>query len=415
VAPQRINLQRITSRKGRSRPWLVRWTVDGKEYTAGFPLRAQADDYWAELRSAVKQGDRFDPDTGRPVGWSQTGTTTVAAFAASWLAGEAPTLARRSFLSIIEVYLDVLPVLVRSTAGDPPPELRDQMRSWLRDGGEAPRWLMRHSIATTEVTTERCIEVDRRMRLRLDGVAVAATTATRRVNTAHQLVSELVRSKYLEADPWPPRRKGRRRVSEQVVRRDWRTVPTHAEVQELIEASTPGYAALWGLMYYGGLRPSEATAAHIEDFTLPKKDGWGSVTVRRAVAPTASKDVPRVAGRTKTGHEREVPLPPQAVALLRPVIGSRTKGLLVSGRGGNPLAGNTVDNAFKRVRGTHSEWTPYWLRHAAATTWLAAGVSIATAARRLGHDPEVLVSTYAGSLPGDEAAANERIAAALGK
>jgi hypothetical protein len=51
--------------------------------------------------------------------------------------------------------------------------------------------------------------------------------------------------------------------------------------------------------------------------------------------------------------------------------------------------------------------------HAAATTWLRAGVPLGEVARRLGHSVETLVSTYVGALDGDEAVANERIDAAL--
>jgi hypothetical protein len=43
------------------------------------------------------------------------------------------------------------------------------------------------------------------------------------------------------------------------------------------------------------------------------------------------------------------------------------------------------------------------------TTWLAAGVPIGEVARRLGHSPEVLLSTYAGVLIGDGHTSNVRI------
>ena len=55
----------------------------------------------------------------------------------------------------------------------------------------------------------------------------------------------------------------------------------------------------------------------------------------------------------------------------------------------------------------------YDCRHAAATTWLQAGVPLGEAARRLGHSVDVLVSTYVGALAGDEATANGLIEAKL--
>jgi len=51
----------------------------------------------------------------------------------------------------------------------------------------------------------------------------------------------------------------------------------------------------------------------------------------------------------------------------------------------------------------------YDCRHAAATTWLRAGVPLGETARRLGHSVETLVSTYVGALEGDEQIANDRI------
>lgn len=55
----------------------------------------------------------------------------------------------------------------------------------------------------------------------------------------------------------------------------------------------------------------------------------------------------------------------------------------------------------------------YDCRHAAATTWIRAGVPIGEVAKRMGHGVETLVSTYIGALTGDETVANERIDAAM--
>lgn len=55
----------------------------------------------------------------------------------------------------------------------------------------------------------------------------------------------------------------------------------------------------------------------------------------------------------------------------------------------------------------------YDCRHAAATTWLRAGVPLGEVAKRMGHSVETLVSKYVGALGGDEGLANERIELAL--
>lgn len=51
----------------------------------------------------------------------------------------------------------------------------------------------------------------------------------------------------------------------------------------------------------------------------------------------------------------------------------------------------------------------YDFRHAAATTWLRAGMPLAVTARRLRHSVETLVSTYVGALDDEEHTANQRI------
>jgi hypothetical protein len=56
---------------------------------------------------------------------------------------------------------------------------------------------------------------------------------------------------------------------------------------------------------------------------------------------------------------------------------------------------------------------PYDARHTCATTWLRAGVPLGEVAYRLGHTVETLVGYYVGALHCDDAAANDRIAAAL--
>ncbi len=60
----------------------------------------------------------------------------------------------------------------------------------------------------------------------------------------------------------------------------------------------------------------------------------------------------------------------------------------------------------------HPPLRVYDCRHAAATTWLWAGVPLGEFARRLGHGVETLAFTYVGALQGDDVAANKLIDAA---
>lgn len=412
MPPTKVRLFTIQRRgDGRARPYLVRWQVGARQFSEGFAVKAQAEDLRAELLRALRGGEAFSEETGRPASWSPDEGLSVARFARDWVVGEAPTLKHASVLSIVEVLVDVLPVLVGPRAGAAPEDLRAELRAWLLNTGDEPAWLAAHSMPVATIGPEQCVELERLLSRRADGAPAAPTTATRRVNTARQLVSEAVRAGHLEANPWPAKRKGRKRVSQTARTKDWRTVPTHAEVKTMLAELPEHLVPLYALIYYAGLRPSEAAAIHVEDLKLGRGKAWGTVRVERAVeaSPGANR---RAVGRTKTGTTREVPMAPQLADLLRPYLKDRTAGLLVATDAGLPMTASVLDRHFRKAR-LRSDWTPYWLRHAAATAWLAAGVPIVTAARWLGHDPEVLVSTYAGTLPGDEKLARDRIAAAL--
>ena len=83
------------------------------------------------------------------------------------------------------------------------------------------------------------------------------------------------------------------------------------------------------------------------------------------------------------------------------------------------------DRAWCQSRPSGSNWARSWhralasvgqqpmriydCRHAAATTWLRAGMPLAETERRLGHSVETLVSTYVGALDDEEHIANQRI------
>ena len=97
------------------------------------------------------------------------------------------------------------------------------------------------------------------------------------------------------------------------------------------------------------------------------------------------------------------------VEVLREYIGDRVNGPVVRTTKGNPPSLSNMLRSWRRARGSNPRWSTYDLRHAAATTWLAAGVPIGEVARRLGHSPEVLLSTYAGVLLGDIETSNARI------
>jgi len=171
------------------------------------------------------------------------------------------------------------------------------------------------------------------------------------------------------------------------------------------------YQVMTAVAYYAGLRPSEVVMLRAKALHLPVK-GWGRIDVTEA---DIAFDEP---GEPKTGP-RSVPIPRELVDLLRAWVEDH-------GFAGDDLLFRTRTDA----RPTSSNWSRalqrglraigypslriYDCRHAAATTWLRAGVPLGDVAKRMGHSVETLVSTYVGALDGDETVANQRIDAALG-
>jgi len=137
-----------------------------------------------------------------------------------------------------------------------------------------------------------------------------------------------------------------------------------------------------------------------------------------------------------TTATRRVPLPPPLVKLLREHLDNFETGpggwLFVSrvGKFGRPMPAAlsrpvplaAVERVYKTARETaftESERKsplarrPYDLRHAAVSTWLAAGVSPTIVAQWAGHGVDVLLKVYAHAVDGQAAIAMKRIEDAL--
>ena len=186
-----------------------------------------------------------------------------------------------------------------------------------------------------------------------------------------------------------------------------------ARVLEAMKNHQPGsrlYQAMTATSYYAGLRPSEVVMLRVSALTLPI-DEWGRIEVTEA-------DIDfDVSGETKTG-DRSVPIPPVLVSILRSWIEDNAldeEDLLFRTRNDRRPTQSNWARALKRALAEvgHPPIRVYDCRHAAATTWLGAGVPLGEVARRMGHSVQTLVSTYVGALQGDEEVANERIDGAL--
>ncbi len=228
---------------------------------------------------------------------------------------------------------------------------------------------------------------------------------------------------------------------------DKRTVVNHQQARKLLDAirqqgpSGPRLVALFGVMYYAAARPGEAVNLHRQDVTLPEliadpetgewsepEDAWGELLLSESAPETGARwsSTGRRRDRRQLKHRgrgdtRPVPCPPPLVRLLREHMRAyppRPSGQLFYGLRGGEISQSTYGHAWERARKaalTPDEFAsplakrPYDLRHAAVSTWLAAGVPPTQVAEWAGHSVNVLLQIYAKVLTGQEEASRRRI------
>jgi integrase len=425
--PQRISIWSIQNRarRGTTRPWVARWSIDRRGRSRSFTHKREAEDFVARLRVAKLEGVRFSTETGEPVTWGQaTADLTAAAWVKRWFDEQSSSMKPSSRTSLAEAMARILPHLVRSRAPEAPEGIRSAIQDWLAGKTEQPQFLSRWSIPLSDLTPERgrvafdaaCRRVSRKT-TKEAGASVGANTIRRYRAAMRQIMGAAVVAGLLDEQPIPAAPKGNRRVAQKSVSEevDVDLLPTVREAADCIERMrnrrpvSNSYATVAYVILLAGLRPSEARALLIEQVELPDQ-GFGQIRVlRSAQDPGLFTQPGEEVGPTKTGVIRSVPIPPQLVRILRAQIGERTSGIVAPSETGGTILLSNLDRSWARAR-TNSSWVPYSLRHTAATGWLRSGVSLTETARRLGHSTEMLIKVYAGLFRDDVDRANACIA-----
>jgi integrase len=402
-------------------PWVVRYTIDGRHRSKSFRTRVEADRYRGLLLQAVQGGGKFDEATGEPESWmTPLRDVRVHEWARRWLGEQWQEWQPRTRASAAEALARFITIAVEHGAKTPD-GLRVYLYSALTPDSAGERearyeqWMTKNCLTLGELDRERIAEIDRRLALKLDGSPMAANTANRIRIIARASVQAAIEAGAIAADAWPQRSKsrGRRKVARIKRSVDVRSLPSPKAMAEAIDALVtrqPGsqtYRVMTAVAYYGGLRPSEVVMLRVRSVELPA-EGWGRLDITEA---DISFDEP---GEPKTGP-RTVPIPPVLVAMLRTWVAQNNikspDQLLFRTRNGTRPGGSNWGRAWHRA--LESVGQPplrvYDCRHAAATTWLRAGVPLGETARRLGHSVETLVSTYVGALDDEEQVGNHRI------
>jgi integrase len=442
--------------------YYVRWKVGGKAHKEPFRIKAQADSFEAELRTAARKGEAFDLATGRPVSWERAIAEMswfdfcLAYVDMKWKGTSAKHRANTAWALVT-----VMPSMLTSERSKPDEkEMRTALRKWAfntKHRGECPdsakrvlTWLARNTKPVSALADPRTTRslLDAASTL-LDGRPAAASTTRRNRAILHNACEYAVELGLLAANPIKAIKWKAPKTSSEV---DRRSVVNHSQARRLLEAvraqepSGPRLVAFFAVLYYAGLRPEEAVNLRRENVHIPPQvwdeearkwqdptDDWGELRFSTASPEVgaewtddgARREQRRLKARAE-GEWRRVPTAPQLTKLLRRHLdefSNGPEGRLFSGIRGGELSTITYRRTWYRARQialSPAEYASplakrvYDLRHACVSTWLNGGVPAAQVAEWAGHSVSVLLKVYAKCIEGQDETAKRRIEAALG-
>ncbi|MET7646102.1 site-specific integrase [Streptomyces sp. NPDC005426] len=446
----------IRQRKGRPKPWELRWRVGDEGHSKSYMLKPQADGRRSQLMAALQKGQQFDEETGLPEKeLAALAMPTWYEHAKAYTLMKWPGAAAKHRASIAESLAVVTPVFTNTTGPRPDPRvLRTALYQWAfravdgpsdqpvsradaegppDDLREALDWVAKHSMRVDEAARPENVRAAlSALSKLLSGKPAAENTANRKrmvlSNAFRYAVEErnlLTRHPFLSVDWAAPQ------TSDEV---DFRWVPGPRLAQTLLAAVvTQGsrgehLEAFFGAVYYVATRPGEAVALRQSDFILPPEnepEAWGEVLVSESHPEVGSGWTDSGKSHDERGLKhrarkavRAVPVPPVYVHMIRSHIarfGVAPDGRLFRAARGGRLTSNEYSEVWNEARkavlseqdqGTRLADVPYALRHAAISLWIKSGMDPVEAAYRAGHSLAVLYRFYAKLLKGGSGAAN---------
>ncbi|GAA2160961.1 phage integrase family protein [Humibacillus xanthopallidus] len=444
----------------RKTTYTVRWRVEGRILQRTFDTIKLAESFRARLLVGLRQAEPFDVQTGQPVSvLDKLPDVSWVDHAMTFVDVKWPHASPRHRKGIAEGLTTATVAALPASSIDPT-VIRRALEGWVfnsaaRSGSReteppeehaaAVRWARRHSPSLVDMAASALLRrVLEALALKLDGKPASSSTVARKRSALYSAFQYAVEVAALPTNPldriaWRPPTH-----TDEIDRRVVVNPHQAKELLDVVAAIYPSLEAFFACIYYAGLRPSEVRHLKVQDFELPTSlDSWGTLhllgstqTVGSAWTDTGQATEDRSLKHRARRATRQVPAPPELVAVLRRHIDTFPPGLegrlfvTRAGRAGIPVAPpfaspqsmGIVYRVWDKARQgalTEAEYRsplakrPYDLRHAAVSLWLNAGVPATQVAEWAGHSVSVLLRVYASCIVGQDAASRRRVELAL--
>lgn len=331
------NTTPTASGRPRTKPYTVRWTVNGKQSEKSFRTKREADDFWASIEHQKRDLSYIDP---------KLGDVPFREYSERWLKlSEAQGKAANS----VRLYDNALRLHVNPVIGD-----------------VAIRKLSYGQI-------EELLLID----LPAKGLSRSSVETCRLVIAS--TLSKAVKDRLIPSSPAD----GIRLPRESSAAKFYSA--SHAEIEKLCQNMPEDWRLAVWLMAGSGLRVAEALAVKGEDIRGNYIRVQRQMIERHRIGPLKHR---------KQGDFRDVPLPASVAAM----IPDGWQGYLFTRRATDSFRNAFMRAAAKA--GLPESFTPHSLRHRFASIGLANNIPLTDMAGYLGHsNVQVTYSTYRHFLP----------------
>jgi integrase len=443
-----VRFWEIRTMELRKRPYGVRWVTAGREHSEWFVTKALAKAHLGKLVQAANKGEAFDIVSGLPESmYRELHSPSLLRVAREFLDDVWSDMSPNSRMRLVDGLavavqgfvdeeIDADPAEVRralTTLVLPPESARVEASAELSD---IAVWLEQHSRKVSELAdeTERT-KLGRKLLVKLDGGKAKTATVDTRRSTLIQALSFAVTRAYLATNPFVGLSLTR---FQREVAIDPGVVVNPAQARSLLCAVTyarprgnnRAWRPFFATLYFAGTRPGEARFLSEQHCELPSS-GWGELVLPKSLGNATmrysdgEKFQVRPLKHRAEEATRRVPIPQELVRILIEHIeehGTAPDGRIFSTAEGGPIPNASYTDIWRRARPfglppsqveSPLARRPYDLRHAAVSSWIAAGVPLPEVARRAGHTVQMLTAVYAKVIYGSAAQMNRRIEAFL--